>query len=171
MHSCMQHKGCTLVLCEQLQPFPFCCSFFSLWFVLLLCVCVCGLSLGSLLTGLGFKDGIFEDQRVRSLPSEPHTRTNKNTKPPPRLKHMGSPAYVGTWLGESLNGFLRGIAAAAHRCTWHSRVLQDFRVAYTLPEERRRLSPLSGNSPPRGGQGHMPKIDRKCKRKQKETKQ
>ena len=46
--------------CLRIAPtFSFCLSFFSLWFVLLLCVCVrLILCLGSLLTGLGFKDVI-----------------------------------------------------------------------------------------------------------------
>ena len=85
----------------------------------------------------------FQAQHVSSLPGQEARRTHKDKRQQQtqtRLQRLGSPAYVGTWHDESINGFLRGIAAAAHRCVWHARVLTDFRAAYAAAEAAKEVA-------------------------------
>ena len=58
-----------------------------------------------------------------------------------RAREMGNPQFYSTVLDESYNGRLALLARACHKMAWHGRVLNSFRIAFTLPKRRRQSWP------------------------------
>ena len=54
-----------------------------------------------------------------------------------RARCWGNPQFYSTFLDEDFNRRLASLAAVCHKMTWHQRVLNGFRFAFTQPKRKR----------------------------------